>query len=638
MIDATAHPWVEGATLLLRLPHASSGSLSVKSGHEIWRAAPLGASGDAILLRLDSDWHHNHAAGRRLGGEHDGRTFGLVVAAAGGVDAARILDEASATCDSLPPTPPVPPLPPPLPPRAPPSPRPPPSPPSLPPSPPTPLWDVCPVFGWSHNSWSGGFTANVAVDGWAPSTVFTLDLGQRGASIGTNVWNAEVLGRPNGTVYTMQLAPYYTGSFGFNGAVAGGAQFTGSPRFGCNDEQFRAAHCPHLLWHVWNVWPGGAHVQADVTPWRQGGVLQLELPANSFVRDIWNARDYGTGHDLDEGGNRTTIKLAPYHTTNFGFILESSSPGGWVDAAAVDNGSFCGNWTLGHLPHWLHGGGHSGDGGATTATVGLLLEGDGTLGPAALQQLATDVASALEASEGEVEALSEYVEQPAAVEGEAAAAAARRRRERSRQLRQRRRRVDEAGATTDEAEAEAEAGAQLTVVLSLGDEALVAPLAAQLRNGESALRRGADDAVRNRLSATLRVVSYADGAPRWVQADAAGGGGGGGGGSGGLSGGEVAAIVIVVLFVVVGLGVAAVVMLRRRQQAHAAALASSTVVVPPAGAKVDPPAQKQQPEPKAATASGAEKAEPSPLPAGPEASAASPSIAASMVSVDLTPR
>ena len=266
VIDASAHPWVEGATLLLRLPHASAGSLSVKSGHEIWRAEPLGASGDAMLLRLNADWHHD--GGRRLGGEHDGRTFGLVVAApGGGVDAARILDEASATCDSLPPAPPVPPLPPPLPPRAPPSPLPPPSPPSLPPSPPTPLWDVCPTFSWSHHGWSGGFTAHVAVDGWAPSTVLTLDLGQAGASIdNSNVWNAEVLGRHNGTVYTLHLASYYTSSFGFNGAVAGGGQLTSAPRLACDDEQYRTPHCPHLLWHVWNAWPGGAHVQVVMPP------------------------------------------------------------------------------------------------------------------------------------------------------------------------------------------------------------------------------------------------------------------------------------------------------------------------------------------------------------------------------------
>ena len=56
----------------------------------------------------------------------------------------------------------------------------------------------------------------------------------------------------------------------------------------------------------------------------QRSVLRLRLPANVWVRDIWNADYYW----VDEA-NYSVFKLASYYTTNFGAILEHVGGASW---------------------------------------------------------------------------------------------------------------------------------------------------------------------------------------------------------------------------------------------------------------------------------------------------------------------
>jgi len=73
-----------------------------------------------------------------------------------------------------------------------------------------------------------------------------------------------------------------------------------------------------LKWNIWSAWPEGAgavgvSLQVEVVPWVPGAELQLQLPADTDVRNLWSA----------ELESRTpngifTIRLAPYPTSSFG--------------------------------------------------------------------------------------------------------------------------------------------------------------------------------------------------------------------------------------------------------------------------------------------------------------------------------
>jgi hypothetical protein len=335
-----------------------------------------------------------------------------------------------------------------------------------------PLLEACPEFSWSHSGWAGGFTAMVSVRGWVPSTVFSIDLGQADAMI-THAWNARVVGTRNFTIYTMQLEEYSTTSFGFNGAVLGGGNLEGTPTFGCDPAQFVKPYCPHVTWRVLNLWPGGAHVQADLVPWKANGVLRIGLPSGVVVRDVWNAIDYSA---LDGGDGGATFKLAEYTTTNWGAILDAVIPGGWVRAGEVNASAFCGNLTVVDQASGHEHADHS-----SARVVEMRLTGDGLLGKNELQLLALDVSEAIGAPRGDVEVLSEA------------------------KLSTRRRKSRRALVTVAEG---------LSVVLSLRSSSLVTELSSQLADSRSSLY--VETRVADRLTPSLRVARFGQDGPRWA--------------------------------------------------------------------------------------------------------------------------
>ena len=247
-----------------------------------------------------------------------------------------------------------------------------------------------------NSSWSGGFTVTISVVGWVSRAVLTMNLGQANAQI-ANIWNARIISSSN-TTYTLELAPYTSDHFAFTGTLPVGARFEGIPSFTCDDSQFAVPYCPHLVWRVHNLWPGGAHVQADLSPWVPNGVLRLSFPASTVVRHMWNARIYPTAPDPH---NRTTVKLATYETSNWGAILDAIPEGGLVNATDVASQPYCGNLTVvppdASLLRSIE-----------ATTVGLQLRGAQKLGEEVLQDLALTIARALEVSADGVQVLSEY--------------------------------------------------------------------------------------------------------------------------------------------------------------------------------------------------------------------------------------
>mmetsp|Transcript_31986 Transcript_31986/g.99483 ORF Transcript_31986/g.99483 Transcript_31986/m.99483 type:complete len:284 (+) Transcript_31986:77-928(+) len=69
---------------------------------------------------------------------------------------------------------------------------------------------------------------------------------------------------------------------------------------------------------IWSVWPEGVGVvgsswQANVSPWIPSAEIDIQLPADVQIRNLWSAEVVRRG----EGGVHT-LRLAPYPTTCFG--------------------------------------------------------------------------------------------------------------------------------------------------------------------------------------------------------------------------------------------------------------------------------------------------------------------------------
>jgi len=190
-----------------------------------------------------------------------------------------------------------------------------------------------------NNAWNEGFTAEVGIVGWAYFVVIDLDFGETPVTIG-DIWNGEIVQR-NESIYSIRVTAAYEnpkiGLMAYPDLRSNRGQAP-TPLITCSDNQFYEPYCPSITLKVRDVWPGGAHVQVNLDPWRPRAPLILQLDAAISAREVWNAELYGNEPGM------VVLKLASYMTSNFGAILvERYIEGDDIYYPNFYNLSICGN-------------------------------------------------------------------------------------------------------------------------------------------------------------------------------------------------------------------------------------------------------------------------------------------------------